>query len=167
MIDNTQFSKLLDVDDMMDFPVLADETPETPVSFHFEDVQFDLPKAEELATWLQSIAEAEQKDFVEVNFIFCSDEHLRGINVTYLDHDYYTDVITFPYDETLVYGDVFISADRVRDNAATAGVAFEAELCRVMAHGVLHLAGYGDKEPADKLQMTAREDFHLARCPIF
>lgn len=152
---------------MMDFPVLADESPEEPVSFHFEDVTFELPKATQLAEWLQSIAVLEEKEFVEVNFIFCSDEHLRDINVRFLDHDYYTDVITFPYDDGLVYGDIFISADRVRDNAATAGVAFEAELCRVMAHGVLHLAGYGDKEPEDKLKMTAREDFHLGRCPIF
>jgi len=151
----------------MDFPILPDELPESPVSFYFEDVIFELPQEEQLAQWLLSIAEVEQTVLTEVNFIFCSDEHLRAINVEYLDHDYYTDVITFPYADDTVHGDVFISVDRVRDNATTVGVSFEAELCRVMAHGVLHLAGYEDKTPEKKLEMTAREDFFLLTCPIF
>ncbi len=150
----------------MDFPNLPDELPESPVSFYFEDLTFDLPKETSLAEWLASIATVEQKALTEVNFIFCSDEHLRSINVEYLAHDYYTDVITFPYADDAVHGDVFISAERVRDNAATLGVTFEAELCRVMAHGVLHLAGYDDKTPEKKLEMTAREDFFLRSCPI-
>lgn len=151
----------------MNFPKLPDELPESPVSFYFEDVTFELRQQEQVAQWLQSIAEVEQKDFTEVNFIFCSDEHLRGINVEYLDHDYYTDVITFPYTDDSVHGDVFISSDRVRDNANTVGVSFEVELCRVMAHGVLHLAGYEDKTPEKKQEMTAKEDFFLRTCPVF
>jgi rRNA maturation RNase YbeY len=150
----------------MQFPDLPGEAPESPVSFNFEDVTFDIPDESALSGWLMRIAEVEGKAFVEVNFVFCSDEHLRGINVEYLDHDYYTDVITFPYSEDAVHGDVFISSDRVRDNAATVGVTFEAELCRVMAHGVLHLAGYDDKTPEKKAEMTAREDFFLRTCPI-
>jgi probable rRNA maturation factor len=150
----------------MNFPKLPDELPESPVSFYFEDVTFDLPQEAQVAEWLQSIAEVEQKALIEVNFIFCSDEHLRAINVEYLDHDYYTDVITFPYSDDAVHGDVFISAERVRDNAATLGVPFEAELCRVMAHGLLHLAGYDDKTHEKKLEMTAKEDFFLRSCPL-
>jgi rRNA maturation RNase YbeY len=151
----------------MNFPDLPAEMPETPFSFNFEDVTFDLPDEEALAAWLLRIPTTEGKPMVEVNFIFCSDEHLRGINVEYLDHDYYTDVITFPYTDDAVHGDIFISADRVRDNAATQGVAFENELYRVMAHGVLHLAGYGDKTPEEKTAMTAREDFFLQHAPLF
>ncbi|MEY3195404.1 MAG: hypothetical protein RIQ78_1501 [Bacteroidota bacterium] len=151
----------------MNFPELPDEVPETPIAFHFEDVTFELPDEQKLVSWLTSIAEQEEKALEEVNFIFCSDEHLRGINVEYLDHDYYTDVITFPYAHDAVHGDVFISADRVRDNAAAQGVSFENELCRIMAHGVLHLAGYEDKTPEKKAQMTLREDFFLQSCPVF
>lgn len=150
----------------MEFPDLPIEETETSVAFHFEDVAFDLPETEALQAWIISIASGEQKTLVEVNFIFCSDERLKEINIEYLDHDYYTDVITFPYAEDTVYGDIFISSDRVRENAVQAAVSFHAELCRVMAHGVLHLAGYGDKSPAEKQIMTAREDFHLQRCPI-
>ena len=146
---------------------MPDELPVSPVSFYFEDVAFDLPAAAALAQWVISIATVEQRKIIEVNFIFCSDEHLRVINLEYLDHDYYTDVITFPYTEGAVHGDVFISADRVRDNAVVLRISFEAELCRVMAHGVLHLAGYDDKTPEKKLEMTAREDFFLRSCPDF
>jgi rRNA maturation RNase YbeY len=145
----------------MNFPELPGELPETPVSFHFEDVAFDLPDEPTLVAWLESIAVQEDKPLVELNFIFCSDEYLRGINVEYLDHDYFTDVITFPYSDDEVHGDIFISTDRVRDNAAANKVSFEHELFRVMAHGVLHLAGYDDKSPENKAIMTAKEDFYL------
>ena len=104
---------------------------------------------------------------VELNFIFCSDEHLRGINVEYLAHDYYTDVITFPYTDQAVHGDVFISIDRVRDNATSLGVEFTNELYRVMAHGTLHLAGYEDKTDEKKAEMRAKEDFYLRQSPLF
>lgn len=151
----------------MEFPIPPGEVPESPLSFYFEDVTFDLPDAPGLAKWLISIAVTEKMSISEVNVIFCSDEHLRGINVAYLDHDYYTDIITFPYEAGVVCGDIFISTDRVLDNAATQGVSFIEELCRVMAHGVLHLAGYEDKTPAKKLKMTEKEDFYLQSCPIF
>lgn len=147
----------------MQFPEFSDDEPEVPVSFHFEDVTFDLPDEEKLTDWLLGVAETEGKDFVEVNYIFCSDERLREMNVEFLDHDYYTDVITFPYAEDAVHGDVFISSERVADNAQSLGVSFEHELCRVLVHGVLHLAGYLDKtEEAEKV-MREREDFYLKR----
>jgi rRNA maturation RNase YbeY len=152
----------------MNFPALPDELPdESMVSFHFEDVAFDMPDESGIAEWLTAIAREEERALVELNVIFCSDEHLRQINITYLDHDYYTDVITFPYAEDVVHGDVFISIDRVRDNAAGQGVTFGNELLRIMAHGVLHLAGYGDKTPEDKVLMTQKEDYYLQQAPLF
>ncbi|MFN0035741.1 MAG: rRNA maturation RNase YbeY [Saprospiraceae bacterium] len=145
----------------MQFPDLLSDAPESPVSFHFEEVAFELPDAQLLTDWLLAVAEAEGKDFVELNYIFCSDEHLRLMNVEFLDHDYYTDVITFPYAEDAVHGDVFISSERVADNARSLGVPFTHELCRVLVHGALHLAGYVDKTDADERVMREREDFYL------
>lgn len=147
----------------MQFPDLPDEEPEIPVSFYFEDVEFELPDEQKLTNWLLGVAESEGKDFVSVSYIFCSDEHLREMNVEFLDHDYYTDVITFPYSDDAVHGDVFISSDRVADNAQSLGVAFEHELCRVLVHGVLHLAGYLDKTEDAERVMREREDFYLAK----
>lgn len=147
----------------MQFPEFTAEEPETPVSFNFEDVEFELPDEQKLSDWLQGVAESENKDFVEVSYIFCSDERLREMNVEFLDHDYYTDVITFPYSEDAVHGDVFISYDRVKDNAQTLSVPFDQELCRVLVHGVLHLAGYLDKTPEAEQLMRQKEDFYLAR----
>lgn len=148
---------------MMQFPEFSDEAPESPVSFHFEDVEFELPDEQRLSDWLMGVAESEGKAFVEVTYVFCSDEHLRKMNVEFLDHDYYTDVITFPYTEGAVHGDVFISSERVADNAQTLGVSFEHELCRVLVHGVLHLAGYLDKTAEAEKVMREKEDFYLKR----
>lgn len=147
----------------MQFPELPDDSPESPVSFHFEDVEIELPDTQKLSDWLVGVAESEGKEFVEINYIFCSDEHLRQMNVEFLDHDYYTDVITFPYADDAVHGDVFISVDRVADNAQTLGLPFEQELCRVLVHGVLHLAGYPDKSENEAKVMREREDYYLDR----
>lgn len=147
----------------MNFPDFPTDEPETPVSFNFEDVEFELPDEQKLTDWLMGVAESEGKDFVEVSYIFCSDERLREMNVEFLDHDYYTDVITFPYSEDAVHGDIFISSDRVADNAQSLGVTFEHELCRVLVHGVLHLAGYLDKTAEAEKVMREREDFYLAK----
>lgn len=144
-----------------EFP-LYDE-PETLLSFHFEDVEFDLPDQQALVEWLLSIATEENKPVYELAYIFTSDEYLRQINIEHLQHDYYTDVITFPYAPDAVHGDVFISSERVADNAQKLGVPFLQELARVMAHGLLHLAGYGDKTPEEAHTMRAKEDHYLAR----
>lgn len=147
-----------------ELPPEADDLPESPVDFHFEDAAFDLPDPGALAAWLLALARAEGKPFYHVNFIFCSDEYLRQVNVQYLDHDYYTDVITFPLGEAgEIRGDVFISSERVAENAATHGVSFSDELCRVMAHAVLHLTGYGDKTPEEQAAMRSKEDFYLKK----
>lgn len=147
-----------------DFPL--EEEPETFVSFNFEDVEFELPAQESVVNWLLEIAAAEKKPVYELNIIFCSDEYLRQINVEYLRHDYYTDIITFPYTEGAVHGDLFISSERVTENARAHGVSFLNELCRVMAHGVLHLAGYGDKMPEEVQVMREKEDSYLKKWPI-
>ena len=147
-------------------PELA-EQPEQPISFFFEDVEFELPDEQYLREWLLSVAESENKPIREVNYIFCSDEHLRGINVEFLDHDYYTDIITFDYgDESQMQGEIYISTDRVTENAQAHGVSFANELCRVMVHGVLHIAGYGDKTPEQETVMREKEDFYLAKFPF-
>ncbi len=147
----------------MHFPDFPDEAPESPVSFHFEDVSFELPDELMLTDWLLGVAESEGKAFVEVNYIFCSDERLREMNLEFLDHDYYTDVITFPYAEDAIHGDVFVSSERVADNAQSLGVTFEHELSRVLVHGVLHLAGYLDKTEEAERVMREREDFYLGK----
>ena len=147
----------------MHFPDLPFDEPETPVSFHFEDVDIALPDEAALIAWLTDTAEIEDVPFQEVNYIFCSDAYLLQMNVDFLNHDYYTDVITFQHTEGLIHGDVFISTERVADNARSGGVSFEQELLRVMVHGVLHLAGYRDKTPEEERLMREKEDFHLKR----
>ena len=150
----------------MQFPDLPfEDAPDAPVSFHFEDVTFELPDQQMLTDWLLAVAAAESKDFYEVNYIFCSDERLRTINVEFLDHDYYTDVITFPLSDGHIHGDIFISTERVDENARTEGSSFLQELCRVMVHGVLHLAGYGDKTPKQVVTMRNKENEYLQRLP--
>ena len=122
----------------------------------------------QISTWLLVAAEQEGKRVETVDFIFCTDEYLHKINLEYLQHDDYTDVITFPYSETEIHGDVFISIERIRENAATVGVSFLHELCRVLVHGLLHLAGHSDKTPDLRAAMSAKEDFYLAKiAPIF
>lgn len=151
--------------DFSHFPDFLPDEPETPVSFFFEDVAFDLPDEQALREWLEATARTEGRPIRELNYVFCSDEHLRGINVEFLDHDYYTDVITFPnsdYGPDFSAGEVYISSERVDENAKTYGVSFYHELCRVMAHGLLHIIGYGDKTPEDEVVMRGKEDFYLA-----
>ncbi|RMF23790.1 MAG: rRNA maturation RNase YbeY [Bacteroidetes bacterium] len=115
-----------------------------------------------LRAWLQRLIEGENCTLQQLNFIFCSDAYLHGLNVQYLQHDTLTDVITFPYAAPPeIEGDVFISVERVRDNARELGLPFEEELHRVMAHGTLHLCGYGDKTPAEVAQMREKEEAAL------
>lgn len=149
----------------MQFPDLPLEPSDSPVSFHVEDVTLDVDVSA-LAPWLMSIAEAEGKPFVELNYIFCSDAYLLRLNVEHLDHDYYTDILTFPYADDAIHGDIFISTERVADNAATLGLPFFHELCRVMAHGVLHLAGYRDETEAEEMRMREKENYYLGKLDL-
>ncbi|MFT4533776.1 MAG: putative rRNA maturation factor [Saprospiraceae bacterium] len=129
------------------------------ITFHKEEIEFDLPSEEKLTAWLLDIASKEDKTISQFSYIFCSDDYLLNINKTYLNHDYYTDIITFPYKQGHeIESDIFISVDRVRDNATEYKTTFESELLRVMAHGLLHMAGYGDKTEEDQDKMTNMEN---------
>ena len=134
------------------------------IHYFTEDISFTLKHKTIIRNWLKETITAEGYQLQELNFIFCSDEYLLGINQQYLDHDTYTDVITFDNSEELktIVADIFISIDRIRENAAEFSKDFQNELCRVMVHGTLHLLGYTDKSKADKAGMTAKEDHYLA-----
>ena len=143
-----------------DFPDF--DTTDEPIIFNVEDIDFELPDTEGVIAWINRVAESELKRLGAVSYIFCSDDYLVDINIEYLNHDTLTDIITFPYSTAPIEGDIFISIDRVRDNAIDFGVAFEQELRRVIIHGVLHLCGYGDKTEAEALAMRWKEDAALA-----
>lgn len=146
------------------FGDFEEEEPEEGVFFAEEDVEISLPYDQTmLQAWLSEICFREKKELQTITVIFCSDDFLHQMNVEYLHHDTLTDVITFPYndEEDPIQGDIFISTDRVADNALQFGVNFEQELCRVMAHGTLHLCGYTDETEAQKLNMRDKENQSL------
>lgn len=134
------------------------------INFFTEDTNYTLKKKTILKDWLKSAIAAEGYLLQELNFILCSDEYLLRMNQDYLNHDTYTDVITFDNSEELktIVGDIFISVDRIKENAATFKHTVEHELCRVMVHGALHLLGYKDKSKAAKTLMTEKEDQYLS-----
>jgi rRNA maturation RNase YbeY len=138
------------------------------IRFFNEDISFNLPHKQEVKKWLTSVVIAESKKAGELSVIFCSDDHLLQINRQYLQHDYYTDIITFDYTEDdVLSGDLFISIDRVRANAEEYGQTFDDELRRVMVHGILHLCGYSDTTDELRKVMQAAEDRYLkANMPI-
>lgn len=112
---------------------------------------------------VMDLAEAHKIAITNLNYIFCSDEHLLSINKQFLNHAYYTDIITFPYREgTNIEGEIYISIDRVKDNADQQKVSFENELFRVISHGLLHLIGFSDKTPKQKKLMREEEDKAIA-----
>jgi len=133
------------------------------IEFFNEEVDFTLAHAEQLEDWIAATVLAEGKLVGGITYIFCSDEYLLKVNQEHLKHDFYTDIITFDYTENdLISGDLFISIDRVKENAEELEIPFEYELHRVMIHGVLHLLGYKDKTKKHKTEMTSKEDFYLA-----
>ena len=149
-----------------DFPHLLpdNDTPEDGdlIDFLSEDIDFELLSANFAEKWLLEVIRLEKKQLRRLTYIFCSDEYLYQLNVDYLQHDTYTDVITFPYLEGQeIEGDIFISIDRVRENAQTFGSTFERELFRVMVHGLLHLCGYGDKSEEQVTEMREKENTYL------
>jgi rRNA maturation RNase YbeY len=134
------------------------------ISFHTEELAFQLPEKLKHKQWLKTVAAAEGKKIGELNYVFCTDEYLLKINQDYLQHDTLTDIVTFDNSESanLIEGDIFISYERVVENGATLNTA-DSELQRVMVHGLLHLCGYKDKAKADKSLMTEKEDYYLAK----
>lgn len=116
------------------------------INFFTEDVSFTFPFEEKARLWLKDMSRQENKTIEVINYIFCSDAYLHSINLQYLNHNDYTDIITFPYrQDEIIEADIFISLDRVKENAEKYDQSFMDELIRVMAHGILHLCGYNDK----------------------
>lgn len=133
------------------------------LNFFSEDIDFSLPLPQKTKKWIKNTAQSEGFDIVGINYIFCSDEYLLEINKQYLDHDYYTDIITFDNSEEdkQLEGDIYVSIDRVHENAETLQVDFNIELRRVLVHGLLHLMGYSDSDDTLKKEMRAKEDQYL------
>lgn len=128
------------------------------INFNYE-TDFNLENEEAVTSWLGKVITSENKKEGEINYIFCDDEYLHKINVEYLNHDTLTDIISFDYSVgNELHGDVFVSVERVKDNAADFNVSFEEELKRVLVHGILHYCGYKDKGEAEELLMRVKED---------
>lgn len=128
------------------------------ITFQTEDIDFVFPDQEQTNDWITAVIDQENGQLNFLNYIFCSDNYLLKLNQEYLQHDTLTDIITFHYSEEVIESDIFISVERVRENALGLGVAFETELKRVMVHGVLHLLGYPDKTEEEKERMRKKED---------
>ena len=132
------------------------------VHYFSEDVAFPKIKKRITTGWIKQVIYVEGKRMGDISFIFCSDEYLLDVNRKYLNHDYYTDIITFDNVEGIVInGDIFISVDRVKENSKVFKTGFDDEVHRILIHGVLHLLGYKDKTKQDKLLMTEKEDLYL------
>lgn len=139
------------------------------ILFHEADIAFSLAQSKTCRRWLASVVEQERKAVKALHYIFCSDTYLHEVNLKYLNHDTLTDIITFPLSEegAAIESDIFISIERVRENAETFGVGFQQELYRVIVHGLLHLLGYRDKTEAEVKEMREKEDFYLRRLTEF
>lgn len=136
------------------------------VSFFTEDIKFPFKEKRLTSRWLKFVAESEAKRLGDISVIFCSDNYILDVNKKYLQHDYYTDIITFDYCEgNKLSGDLFISVDSVRENASFYGTEFADELNRVIVHGLLHLIGYDDHTEEDIAQMRAKENYYLSQRP--
>ncbi len=134
------------------------------VSYFTQDIVFPFKEKRLTSRWLKFVAESESKRLGDVAIIFCSDNYILDINIKYLQHDYYTDIITFDYCEgNRLCGDLFISVDSVRENASLYGTEFVDELNRVIVHGLLHLMGYDDHTEEDIAMMRAKENYYLSQ----
>ena len=128
------------------------------ISFNYEN-EFELSNEDQIATWISKVILSENKKEGEINYIFCDDGYLLNLNEQYLDHDTLTDIISFDYSVgNEIHGDIFISTERVLENAADFNVSFQEELQRVLVHGVLHYCGYKDKSEDDEQLMRNKED---------
>ena len=138
------------------------------INFNYE-TDFNLDNEETVCNWLSKVITSENKKEGEINYIFCDDDYLHKINLEYLNHDTLTDIISFDYSlGSELHGDIFVSVERVQDNAKDFNVSFEEELRRVLVHGLLHYCGYKDKDEADALLMRSKENekltmFHVER----
>lgn len=133
------------------------------IRFASQNIDFELLQAEKVKKWVSQVVQLRGKRVGNISYLFCDDEHLLGVNQQFLNHDTYTDIITFDYVVAdLISGDIMISVDRVGENAEKFGVPFEQELHRVVIHGVLHLLGQGDKSDTEAAEMRRQEEEALA-----
>jgi probable rRNA maturation factor len=138
------------------------------IEFNYETA-FELDNEDAYKTWLTSVIESEHKKQGDINYVFCDDDYLHKINLQYLQHDTLTDIISFDYSiGNELHGDIFVSVERVKDNALDFNVSFDEELKRVMTHGILHFCGYKDKTEKDEVLMREKEEekmmmFHVER----
>lgn len=139
----------------------TDDSKSNLIQFYSEDTDFNLEEVQRLTAGILEVVKKEALTIEAISYIFCSDSYLLEINKKHLNHDYYTDVISFPYSTDPIEGDIFISVDRVRENAKNLSVDFIQELHRVMLHGLLHFIGYGDKTEEETLIMRAKENEYL------
>ena len=132
------------------------------IQIFFEGIPSLKIKSDIFERYINHLIVSEFKNIGAISIVFCSDEYLLDVNKQYLNHDYYTDIVTFDYGEdSVISGDLFISIDRVRENAVTFDTTFQRELFRVVFHGILHLIGYNDKTDKEKKVMRSKEDFYL------
>ena len=132
------------------------------IHFFSEQIDFNLPNKRKVTDWISLCISEKNRNLGALNLIFCSDQYLLSVNQEYLNHDTFTDVITFKsVSENTISGDIFISIERVKENASSLEVDFNQELRRVIIHGILHLIGYGDKTPEEAREIRAQEDFCL------
>jgi len=134
---------------------------EQSIQFFNADIDFQVPSPSETKAWLFTLLNTESRSAESIEYIFCSDEYLLDINKRYLQHDYYTDIISFPIEDDPIEASIYISVDRVRDNARTLGIEFSDEFHRVLAHGLLHLCGYMDKTDKEEKIMREKENQYL------
>ena len=132
------------------------------IQFFSEDIDFSFSAEEIVKDWIKKCALSEGYSIEYINIIFCSDLYLLDLNQKHLSHDYFTDIITFQYASDPIEGELFISVDRVTENANLLNVPIDHELHRIIIHGVLHLVGYSDKTEEEKIKMTQKEDFYLS-----
>ena len=133
------------------------------INFNYE-IDFKLSNEEELSEWISSVISSELLKEGDINYIFCDDEYLHKLNVEFLNHDTLTDIISFDYIAgKKLHGDIFISIERVKDNAKDFKVSFEEELNRVLVHGILHYCGYKDKTDDDAKEMRDKENHYLSQ----
>lgn len=133
------------------------------VRYFCEDIKFNFKDKLSNNRWLKLVAGSEIKKLGDINVIFCSDNYILDVNMKYLQHDYFTDIITFDYCQgDVLSGDLFISVDSVRENAVEYGAEFDEEIHRVIVHGLLHLIGYDDHTPEDQKTMREKENYYLS-----
>ena len=137
------------------------------IQYIAEDIKLPALEKQKINRWIKETATEYAKKVGDIAYIFCSDERILEVNKQYLNHDYYTDIITFDYSEgSTISGDIFISLDTVMSNATEFNVSFEQELKRILIHGILHLCGQDDKTPKLRLQMSEKENAALQKFPF-